>query len=122
MTVDKNKTFRIENGVGFIGHPPIENAECFTLDAPMGDEVYRRRQIFCKFANEWSLSIVFGTGSYCDNYMRTDSEFSDAVMSAEVGVFDPGGNLVDVWNHGNTVKGWVPVDEAWELYQQIERR
>lgn len=41
---------------------------------------------------------------------------------AEVGVFDPKGNLVDVWNRGNTVKGYVSLEEVMRTIVRISKK
>ena len=60
-------TFRIENGMGFIGHRPIENAEVFVTDAVIPDFTFHTRNIRCKFNNGYELSIVFGDATYSEN-------------------------------------------------------
>ena len=115
-------TFRIENGVGFIGSRPIENAEVFVTDAVIPDLTFHTRNIRCKFNNGYELSIVFGDATYSEN-SHTPSDyhqFTETPKTAEVAVFSPAGYMIDFDKWGDTVLGYQNTDEVWNLYKRVE--
>ncbi len=70
------------------------------------------------FANNYTVSVQFGGGNYCDNYDEEIGPDSTAgekgSNTAECAVWGPSGNLIDHWD-GDTVSNRSTAAEVLEL-------
>lgn len=115
----RGDTFKILNGVGFIGHRPIENAEVISEN----DGRFKRRQIICRFDNGWSLSIIWGDRSYSDNHRTSSAPFAEEVHLAEIAAILPNGCLASIWEDSSSpIQGWLSTDRAWDAFLKIEAK
>ena len=64
------------------------------------------------FSNGWTASIQWNPGSYCDNYNKFGQRGQALESSTvEVACWPKDGKLTDIWDHGDSVKGYMPVEE-----------
>jgi hypothetical protein len=78
---------------------------------------FRERRARIKFENGWTLSIVWGTGSYSTNRgcgIRSDQEFVEEATSVEIAAWPIEGGMIE-WPEGDTVRGWQSVDDVLRL-------
>ena len=71
------------------------------------------------FANGWTVSVQWGTGTYSDN-KYTDFRAITDCPTAEIAAWDEFGN----WHNfgDDTVKGWCKPDEVAEFIQFISTK
>jgi hypothetical protein len=78
------------------------------------------------FRNDWTISVQFGPGNYCDNYdAPINSEgFKSAgergSMTAEVAAWGPDGNMIDFG--GDTVLGRQSPEQVLALMNDLASR
>lgn len=94
----------IIDGVPYIGDMAIRWAESVVVeDVPMKSDgsLFRTRRFFLRFENSWGLSIIFGSGTYSDNYdsiiVGSDKEFKEEVDTVEVAIFKGNEIIGDVY-------------------------
>jgi hypothetical protein len=84
------------------------------------------------FENGWLVSIVWGSGTYSDNYHHTlhtsaGIEFIEEPEVVEIAVWndrirDKNGHAKMIeWPDGDTVRGFTPVEGLPELFPIIEK-
>ena len=61
-----------------------------------------------QFQNGYSLSIVCGEMFY-----------SNGVDTYEVAIINGDGNLVDLFNHGDTVMGYLSANEVFDIMKKV---
>lgn len=102
----KNKSFRITDGKGF----------------------------HLTFANNWTISVQFGSGNYCDNWnadalhadtkIIMDGKYQISLVEsndAEIAIWNPEGTMQD-FDNGDTVKGRVSADELAQYILETQAR
>jgi hypothetical protein len=77
------------------------------------------------FANDWTVSVQFGPGNYCDNYDRRigfeeEQSGKDGSSLAEVAAWGGDGKMIKMG--GDTVKGRVSPEEVLALLNDIAAR
>lgn len=74
-----------------------------------------------QFPNGYIVSVQIGGGNYCDNYDKPVGNPKKTIKSstAEVAVISPQKELIDIWKHGNTVKGYIEVPKILELLNKV---
>ena len=90
-----SETFRIEDGVAYVGDKPIPWAKVMEESITFRDWGHRHLGFHIPLENGWIVSVQFGTGNYCVNRdaLHPDSSgktrpFLEACPDAEVGVMD----------------------------------
>lgn len=73
------------------------------------------------FSNDWTISVQFGPGNYCEHYNRQIGDDVDCgkegSLTAEVAVINPAGNLVDL--DGDSVLAHQSPDEVLLLMNAV---
>src|SRR5687767_11598488 len=106
-------TLGIRDGVFHIGDRAYPWAEVDVHDATLSTpplKKWRTRRARLKFENGWSLSVVFGSGTYSSNRdsdWRDTEPFSEEARTAELAAWPRDGEFA-TWPDGDTVVGWVP--------------
>ena len=83
------------------------------------------------FANGYYVSVQFGIANYCENNGLIDVRFEDwgeeqtncglkGCKNAECAVFDPSGEMIEMDGWGDTVKGYMTVEEVFELFEKVK--
>ena len=82
----------------------------------MGFETTMNKGFIMKFDNGFKISVQWGTGNYCTR--KDDGEWNEATKqdhwesaTAEIAVFDPDGNFVEI-REGDTVSGWNSTNDV----------
>jgi hypothetical protein len=91
---------------------------------PLGGDPFRIRQARVRFENGWSVSVVWGTGTYSDNYGSywNDAAFTETPARVEVGVLGgPDDCLIEFSGAGGNVLGYVPGPAVLELIDTVAR-
>ena len=90
-------------------------------------EINDRKGFQITFDNEWTVSIQFGIGNYCQHYhkmLTTKAEYWDSTGSssnAEIAAWDKH----DKWytfDHGDTVDGYKSADEVLDFIYMIKNK
>lgn len=85
---------------------------------------FKRRQVVLKFKNEWSISIVYGTGLYCSDVTGSQfpRNFDDALhaQTVEVAITDSYNRPVRFQSSEDEVKGWIGADELADIIQWVK--
>jgi hypothetical protein len=115
-------TFRIEDGVGFIGEKEYRWAQVTHHDSNFDD--FRVRGLRLNFENGWVLSVIWGTGSYSANkytWDRDRNEFREESPTAEIAAWNAhlGSELV-VWaDSSDQVMGWLTPEQVNRLIVEM---
>lgn len=113
-------TFRIEDGVGFIGDKEYRWAQVTNKDS----DDFRLRGLRFDFENGWVLSVIWGTGSYSVNKYAWDSmdgNFQEESPNAEIAAWNAhqGSDMV-VWaKSGDQIVGWLSPEEVNQLISEM---
>ena len=86
------------------------------------------RGFHLSFDNNWTVSVQFGGGHYCDNYdkmwnfAREQVAKGDSIQSstAEIAVWS--NRLSDsdlIWLEGDTVRGWTSANEVAQVIHKV---
>ena len=69
------------------------------------------------FENEFSISVQWGVGNYCENHLKENGEWNEATKhdfwssnSAEIAVFNKEGEFIGIAD--DTVVGWLTTDKV----------
>lgn len=111
----------------WIGDKPYPWAEIDHVDRESLNMPWRERRARLRFENGYTLSIVWGDGTYSSNHDAAYGErhpdigfseepFTEEARTAELGVWMPEGELMQ-WPMGDTVAGYVP---AWVIARLVE--
>jgi len=81
------------------------------------------------FDNGWTLSIQIGPGNYGDNYDMSSSAYYEQRIyqanlestQAEIAMWKQGGDMVQ-FPEGDTVRGYVPINEILDLINEVRAR
>lgn len=96
----------------------------FKLQTSVSDgELSSFRQGFhITFANDWTVSVQFGSGSYCDNRDFNDSGNlpPNPCPNAEIGIFHKGSRLIS-FSDGETVRGWIDPDQLLKYMNWVAK-
>lgn len=114
-------TVRIEDGVPWVCDRSFPWAQGITVhDADTSLGSWRTRRFLLPFENGWSLSIIFGSGTYCVNYDSYGGEFTETPTTVEVACWtpEPNGDLVG-WDTGDTVRGHVTAPALLALIDEM---
>jgi hypothetical protein len=98
----------------------VINEDHRVLDPP-----WRRRGFHLCFENGWTLSIVWGTGTYSPNKngpLPRDGfpGVQRGKPEREIAAWPDGEGLIE-WADGDTVQGYVSVTELQTLIEQMQR-
>jgi len=88
----------------------------------VGEKGWAHR-IVIRFPNEYSLSVVYGTGMYSTNskgnrFEKLELHSEEHATTVEIAIIDPRGEFLPFKN-GETVKGFVTVPELLEIVNWI---
>jgi hypothetical protein len=108
-------TFRIEDGVAWVGEAKFPQAEVRFYDYEFSDYTTRTRGFALKFPNGFTLSVMWGTNSYSANHDRdgmfSSEPFLEACPDAEIAVYSETGEWVK-FEDGDNVRGWCTPQEV----------
>jgi len=78
---------------------------------------FTTRQVLVRCENAWSISVIWGSGTYSDNRhaFGTDAAFVEGPTQVECGVLNRAGDLV------GDVYGWQSAPDVCELVDRISR-
>jgi len=82
--------------------------------------IYTNKGFQLTFENGLTISVMFGTGNYCENRGASIEDFGKAIDSsndAEIAIWDKKDNWFDFG--GNTVKGWVSSNEVAKWINKV---
>tara|TARA_B100000214_G_scaffold370257_1_gene344601 strand:+ start:704 stop:1027 length:324 start_codon:yes stop_codon:yes gene_type:complete len=82
----------------------------------MSFETTMNRGFMMKFDNGFKISVQFGPMNYCDKKGSGDwdepaKQDHWEATSAEIAVFDPDGNMIEI-REGDTVSGWNSTNDV----------
>lgn len=89
-------TFRVIDGVGWIGDRQLPFAQVDVQDHDLqGEFQYRVRRMRVPAENGWTMSVIWGSGTYSDNHghphgslgYRSDGEWHEESTSAEIRIW-----------------------------------
>jgi len=75
------------------------------------------------FENDWTISVQFGYGNYCDNYKNDKFRANNTEMivdstDAEIAIWNGNGDWY-VFDNGDTVKRYCSPDEVAEWINKV---
>lgn len=118
-------TFRIVDGVGWIGDRPLPFAEVDVEDhfyLTDGDFKYRVRHMRVPAENGWTMSIMWGSGTFSDNHghpyggpfrRAVGESFQEESSTAEIRIWSR-----DDWDAlEGDVAGYLTVEQVMRLLQ-----
>lgn len=114
--------FAIEDGAFVVGGRRIP-AEVTTSDDLVGDGyAFYTRQARVLFESGWTLSVVWGTGSYSSN-RDASAHKGQALLeespTAEIAAWCLDGDLRE-WPDGDTVQGWQTPEQVLALIDEMQ--
>lgn len=92
-----------------------------------GFRITRKKGFHVTFENDYTVSVQFGPGNYCNNYdaeIGGDEERCGEQGShdAEVAVIDPSGNLIRLRGWTDTVRGRQTPKDVLRIMKWAERQ
>lgn len=86
----------------------------------------KRRQMFVKFENKWSVSIVYGTGIYSSmtggSAFTPDYPDDTHAETVEIAIYDPNDEMVPFASSNDSVKGYVKPDMMIDILAWVKNQ
>lgn len=117
-------SIRIEDGVPWVGDRSFPWASGVdNRDTEHRDYWFRERRFRLTFESGWTLSVVWGSGTYSTNrdlgYTGgSNPDFHEEADTVEIAAWLPEGEMVE-WAEGDIVRGWTTEPELLALIDDM---
>jgi hypothetical protein len=83
----------------------------------VGETTWRCHSSKITFSNGWTISMIYGSGTYCN----CTAKFDDGCPDVEIAIMDHNGVMIE-FKHGDTVKGFTKPDELSDIMQWVKNQ